>query len=430
MHTGICSKYYFLPFLSGLVCVLFATTGWSSAVSSEANQHIERKIAVTESFAGRPLIKGNKVILLMNGPATYAARYKAIQNAKDHVNLEVFSIEDNERGREFADLLIKKQREGVEINLMYDSAGSYFAPHAFFERMRKNGIRVVEFNPINPFKARGSWRPWRRDHRKVVIVDGNIVITGGINFTQDYSIGPFPSEEERRRAKLLWRDTDVQIEGPAVAEFQRIFLDTWHHQEGPPLPQRNYFPAAAGQGDSLVCAVASGRGVKSDIMYSMYHAVISSAYKKIYLTNAFFIPNKATLEAFIEAAKRGVDIRLIVPGITDDPLTFHSARYYYSNLLKAGVRLYERGHRILHAKTAVIDGIWATVGSANIDYWSFFYSDEENAIIVDPQFGEQMEKMFFADIGESREIRLKEWDKRGFSEKIKEWAAHLFARML
>ncbi len=391
---------------------------------------LQRKIAVMQSLGEGTLTQGNKVTLLVDGPATYAARFKAIENAKDHVNLEVFSIEDNERGRKFANLLIRKQSEGVQVNLMYDSAGSFHTPASFFERLRNGGVQVLEFNPLNPLKARGAWRPMRRDHRKVLIVDGNVAITGGINFSQDYSTGLFPSEEERERAQLLWRDTDIQIEGPVVAEFQRNFLDTWRAQQGPGLHRRDYFPNVKKQGDELVSALASSQGPASEIMYRMYLSVISSAERSAYLTNTFFVPDDLMLKALSAAAKRGVDVRLVLPAFSDNPVTFHAARYYYSALLKSGIKLYERRKKILHAKTAVVDGVWSTVGSTNIDYWSFFYSNEENAVILSHGFAHEMEQMFDGDLRESKEIRLEEWEKRPWSDRVKEWCAHLLAHWL
>jgi cardiolipin synthase len=398
--------------------------------SIPSTNSLQRWIDIEESNFGSALTKGNRVTLLVNGPATYAARFKAIQNARDHINLEVFSIENNEIGRKFADLLIKKQSEGVQVNLMYDSVGSFRAPASFFERLRKGGVQVLEFNPVNPFKARGAWRPAHRDHRKVLIVDGSIAITGGINFTQDYSTGLLPSREELKMARMSWRDTDVQIEGPAVAEFQKDFLETWKRQRGPALSEREYFPPLKKQGDDLVLVLASFRGRMRDVMYTTYLSVINSAEKSIHLTNAFFLPDERLQRAFIDAAARGVDVKIILPAFSDNPLVFYAERFYRAQLLKSGIKFYERRKEILHAKTGIVDGAWSTVGSTNIDYWSFYYNNEENAVILSGRFAAEMEEMFKADLGESREITLEEWVKRPLSDKIKEWCAHLFARWL
>ena len=217
--------------------------------SVEATDILERYTAVIESVSESPLTKGNKVTLLVDGPATYAAMFKVVENARDHINIETYTMEDieDETGRKFADLLLQKQAEGVQVNLIYDSLGSYTTPAAFFQRLRDGGIRVVEFNPQNPFKARGKWRLAKSDHRKILIVDGKVAITGGINISQVYSNAPSGVGDEKE-PQMPWRDVDVQIEGPAVAEFQKLFLDTWKRQEGAILSQGHYFQALKEEG--------------------------------------------------------------------------------------------------------------------------------------------------------------------------------------
>jgi cardiolipin synthase len=416
--------------MSVCLCVVVAGASPESFGAFSSPNLLQRATAATESVCGRLLTGGNRVTLLINGPATYKAMFEAVRNAKDHVNLEIFSVEDNERGRRLADLLIRKQSEGVQVNLMYDSAGSFFAPASFFDRMRKAGISVLEFDPVNPLKARGAWRPAHRDHRKVLIADGKVVITGGINLAQDYSMGLFPGEEEHKRAQMPWRDTDVRIEGPAVAEFQKNFIDTWKRQKGPELPRRDYFPPLKKEGEEEVCVLANYPGKMNEVIYAMYLSAIDAATESIHLTNAFFIPDKKLQDALSGAAARGVDVKIILPAFGDNPFVFRAGRYYYSKLLKSGVKIYEYRNGVLHAKTAVIDGVWSTVGSANIDYWGFRYDDEENAAIIGRRFAVEMGKMFAVDLRESNEIRQAVWEKRPLSVKIREWLAHLFARWL
>ena len=191
---------------------------------------LERYTAVVESVTESPLTKGNKVTLLIDGPATYAAMFEAIRNAKDHINLETFIIEDDEIGNKFTDLLLKKQAEGVQVNIIYDSVGSITTPESFFKRLRDGGIQVVEFNPVNPFKAPGSWFLMRQDHRKILIADGKVAIIGGINISNVYS-SRLSGRKKVKGEPLTWRDTDIQIEGPAVTEVQKLFLETWSKAE-------------------------------------------------------------------------------------------------------------------------------------------------------------------------------------------------------
>ena len=337
-------------------------------------------------------------------------------------------IED-ETGHKFADLLLQKQAEGVQVNLIYDSVGSHTTPAAFFQRLRDGGIEVVEFNPINPFKARGKWRLAKSDHRKIMIVDGKVAFTGGVNISQVYSSG-LSARREGKDAQTPWRDTDVQIEGPAVAEFQKLFLDTWRKQKGAKLSARNYFPDLMEQGNVLVGVLGSTPGEANRITFIMYVAAITFAENSLHMTNAYFVPDHQTVEALEDAAKRGVDVKIILAGTTDSKLAQLAGEYFYSRLLKSGLKLYKRRNALLHAKTLVIDGVWSTVGSTNMDFWSFSINDEVNAVILSREFAVEMEKMFTMDLAESDEVRWEEWKKRPLSLKVKEWLSHLFAHWL
>ena len=390
---------------------------------------LERYGAVIESVSGSPLTSGNGVALLVDGPATYAAMFAAIESARDHVNLETFIIEDDETGRRFSDLLLKKQAEGVQVNLLYDSRGCINTPAPFFQRLRDGGIRVLAFNPVNPLESRGSWGVAHPDHRKILIVDGKVAFTGGINISEVYATR-LSGSKRGKREPLPWRDTDVRIEGPAVAEFQKLFLETWRSQRGPALAERDYYPQAKAAGSALVRAVASSPGESNRLTFVLYVAAITFAEQSLHLTIAYFVPDDETVEALRDAARRGVDVRLVLPGKTDSALTLNAGRHYFSGLLKAGVRIYERADVLLHAKTAVVDGVWSTVGSTNMDFWSFSRNDEVNAVILSREFAAEMETMFAADVAKSHEILTAEWEQRPRFNRVKEWFAHQFQRWL
>jgi len=389
---------------------------------------LERHTAVVESVTESPLTKGNKVTLLADGQAVYAAMFKAMQGARDHINLETYIIDDDDAGREFSDLMLKKQAEGVQVNLIYDSVGSFTNPASFFQRLREGGVQVVEFNPINPLMGHWNWLLAHPDHRKILIVDGKIAITGGINISSVYSSKPSGRHGDKG-FPMPWRDTDVQIEGPAVAEFQKFFLDTWSKQNGPELAG-NYYPRLNEKGNALVRVVGSTPGSDNRITFIVYVAAITYAEHSIHLTNAYFIPDDQILKAFKDAAQRGVDVKIILPGTTDSTLALYAARYNYSELLETGVKIYERRNALLHAKTAVIDGVWSTVGSTNLDYWSLLSDDEVNAVILSREFAVEMEKSFAKDLAESHEIRWEEWKERPLFSKLREWFAHLFVHWL
>jgi cardiolipin synthase len=386
---------------------------------------LDRHIALIESIGGSPLVAGNKVILLIDGPATYEAMFKAIQDAKDHIHLETYIFEDDEVGRRFADLLLQKQSEGVQVNLIYDSLGCLNTPNAFFERLRKGGVQTLEYNPINPAKARRGWLPTNRDHRKILIVDGSIAFTGGVNISRVYSSSSLSAGERGKTIEGAWRDTHVQIEGPAVAEFQKLFLDTWAREKGPELPRKEYFPVLQKEGKDLVEVVGSAPGQENRITYIMYVSAFIYAQNFIHLTNSYFVPDRQTVKALRDAARRGVDVKVILPGISDESTVFCAGRSHYRHLLKSGVKLYERRGAMLHAKTAVIDGVWSTVGSTNMDLWSFLRNNEVNAVILGRDFAAEMEAMFDKDVEESNQIQLEQWKKRPFSDRAKEWLARL-----
>jgi cardiolipin synthase len=386
---------------------------------------LERHIALIESVSGSPLVAGNKVTLLIDGPATYSAMFKAIQNAKDHINLETYIFDDDEVGHRFADLLLLKQAEGVHVNLIYDSVGCLSTPAAFFQRLRDGGVQTLEFNPVNPLKARRKWLLTHRDHRKILIVDGSVAFTGGVNISRVYSGSSLSGEKRGEKIEKFWRDTHVQIEGPAVAEFQKLFLDTWAGEKGPELPRREYFPALKREGNDLVQVIGSTPGQENRITYIMYVSAFVDAQNFMHLTNSYFVPDKQTIKALRNAARRGVDVRIVLPGASDEMVVFYAGRSHYTHLLKSGVKLYEHRDAMLHAKTAVIDGVWSTVGSTNMDLWSFLRSDEVNAIILGRDFAAEMEAMFEKDIENSNQILLEQWKKRPLRDRMKERLARL-----
>ena len=384
----------------------------------------ERHLALEEAIVGSPLTTGNAVQLLQDGPATYRAMFAAIEAARDHINLETYILDDDEVGQRFAQALIAKQGQGVQVNVIRDSVGTLGTPVAFFKTMSDAGINVLEFNPINPLLARKTWELNQRDHRKLLIVDGAVAFLGGINISSVYSGGSF-SQNSRSSAKgvdasLAWRDTDLQLQGPVVAEFQKLFLATWEKQHGPALAASNFFPPPKISGRQVVRAIGSSPSDPFSLIYATLMSAIGSAETSIHLTNAYFAPDPQLLAALEAAAGRGVDVKLILPSQTDSWLVFHAGRGYYARLLRAGVKIYERRGVILHSKTALIDGVWATVGSTNLDWRSFLHNEELNAVILGTEFGSQVKAMFDKDLAASDPITLELWLRRPLDLRIKE----------
>ena len=391
---------------------------------------LDKQIALEQQIGGSPLMVGNKVTLLQDGPATYKAMFAAIGAAKDHVNVESYIIEDDEIGKQFADLLIERQRRGVQVNLIYDSVGTFGTPKAFFDRLTQAGVQVLEFNPVNPLTVAKPWTLNHRDHRKLLVVDGRTAFLGGINISSVYSSGSSGRErEEPVDLKDGWRDTDIQIEGPAVAEFQKLFMQTWEKQRGKPLAEKAYFPVIAPQGKEIVRAIGSTPDDPFSLMYLTLISAITNAEKQVYLTNAYFVPDPQLVKALVNAAGRGVDVRLILPSHSDSSAAFYVGRSHYAELLEGGVKIYERRGAVLHVKTAIVDGVWSCVGSSNLDWSSALDNDEVNAVILSREFAQKMQAAYAADIAASDAIVLESWNNRPLTQRMKEWTARVWGRL-
>lgn len=384
----------------------------------------DRHLALEEAIVGSPLTIGNRVLLLKDGPATYQAMLAAILKARDHINMETYILEDDEVGQRFAQALIDKQEQGVQVNLIRDSVGTLATPAAFFKQLTDSGIEVLEFNPVNPLEARTGWEVNQRDHRKLLIVDGRTAFLGGINISAVYSGGSFGKDTDARpESQPAWRDTDLQLTGPVVAEFQKLFLATWETQEGPTLQAKNYFPKQRKAGRDVVRAIGSTPDESFSLIYATLLSAINSAETSVYITNAYFVPDPQLLTALEAAAGRGVEVMLILPSATDSWLVFHAGRRYYDRLLRAGVKIYERHGALLHSKTALIDGVWATVGSTNLDWRSFLHNQELNAVVLGQEFGRQVQAMFEEDLAQSDVVTLEEWTRRPLHLRFQEWYA-------
>jgi len=381
-----------------------------------------------EAATGVPLIAGNKVTLLFDGPATMKEMMAAARAATSTINLETYIFDQDPVGLQFADLLIEKRQQGVTVNVLYDAVGTFGTPQAFFDRMKAAGITLLAFNPVNPAARIGRWEINNRDHRKLMVVDGTVAFTGGINISSTYANSSFfgsrrtPSKTDGK--KVGWRDTHVKIAGPAVAALQWSFVNNWVRQEAGELPEAPYFPALAVAGDKVVRVLASDPDKGFEI-YKALVLAIQTSKKTVHITSAYFVPDQQIVDALCAAARRGVDVRLVLPGVTDHGLVLHAGRAFYDALLANGVQIFHLQVTVLHAKTAVIDGTWSTIGSANIDRRSFIHNYELNVIVLDQAFGQDMENAFNEDLRDSTPVPLKEWRQRPWTERVKEWAARL-----
>jgi cardiolipin synthase len=391
-----------------------------------------RHLAIEEAVSGNPLSTGNKVTLLQDGAQTFAAFFRAIDGANDHINLEFFIFEDIEHdGRHIVDLLVAKQRAGVQVNVIHDAIGSDQTPGEVFERLRDAGAHIAEFNPIIPFKDMRPkpYNPNRRDHRKILVVDGAIGFTGGINISRVYSSGGGSSQERRATSEPpeKWRDTQAMIEGPAVAQLQDLFLQTWKDVTGEELTGRNYRPKIANKGGEVLRIIGSHPDVEMPAFYITLLSAIRNSEEKVWIANSYFAPSDGQIEELTAAARRGVDVQLLLQGKTDSPIVRDIAHSTYATLLGAGVKIYEMDDVILHAKTATVDGVWSAVGSSNLDNRSVMFNREVDAIIIGRAPAEKMEQRFAADRAQAKPITRDQWADRPIYLKAREFFSRVLA---
>ena len=378
-----------------------------------------------ERFAGVPFLGGNRVQLLRDGPASFAALQEAIRGARTRIDMESYEF-DEEAGGEFSDTLLAAAARGVEVNLVYDAWGAAGTPQALFDRLRAGGVRVLEFNPLRP-NGRVGIELNKRDHRKLLCVDGRLAITGGVNISAVYRNTPKP--RGTAADEQAWRDTDVAIEGPVVAQSERYFMETWRQQRGPAIPDPPATPATQ-PGRTAVQAIDGAPDNGEPLIYRTLLAAITLSQRSVHLTTGFFVPTPDLAAALTAAARRGVDVQVVVPGQSDSSAAVAAGRADYGDLLEAGVKLHERQGRILHAKTAVIDGAWSAVGSSNLDWRSAIWNNEIDAIILGAEFGGAMEAMFADDVQASHTVTLEAWRRRGLGERFQELRAKVVKTLL
>ena len=406
---------------------LIATLG-----GAQSSDVLARHLALEQAVADSPLVLGNRVVILENGPNTYAAMFSAIAAARDSINMETYILDDDAVGQRLADALIAKQQQGVQVNLIHDAVGTLGTKKEYFKRLSDAGISVLEFNPVNPVVAKAGWAVNQRDHRKLLVVDGRSAVLGGINISSVYSSSGGSSgsmsggSRGGDKKSLPWRDTDLLIEGPVVAPLQKLFMETWQAQKGKPLAPRQYFPSLQTQGQEVVRAIGSAPDDPFSQIYVTLISAINSAESEILVTNAYFVPDPQLMNALIAAAARGVDVKLILPSTTDSSLVFHAGRAHYEPLLRGGVKLYERREALLHAKTVVVDGVWATVGSTNLDWRSFLHNQELTAVVLGKEFGAKMRAAFERDLAASEQVTLEAWQRRPVTTRAKEMFARLW----
>lgn len=389
-----------------------------------------------------PFVGGNSIRLLVDGPQAHGAMLRAMAAARRRIDVETYILDSGEVGERFAQVMERKAAEGVPVSLMYDAVGSLRTPREYFARLKKAGVRVCEFNPVVADVGRavsGSGRRAsgdlnNRNHRKITVVDGAVAFTGGINISEAYSYGSVTARrrahDQRDDVKRGWRDTDVRIAGPVARQFEALFADAWQKQRCGPLPRAGMPPVAEARGDTLARVVSADPVRGTSGMYAALLTEIRRARLRVWLTVGYFVPDPGLLEALAAAARRGVDVRLVLPGFTDFWAPVYAGRSSYGELLEAGVRIYEWRQALMHAKTATVDGEWSSVGSTNLDWRSLVHNYEADLVVRDAAFARELERRFQLDLQASTPIEREDWERRGLLERTKEALARAWQYLL
>ena len=367
--------------------------------------------------------------LLRNGSAAYPEMLAAIASAEQQILLEMYWFGSDVIGRKFAAALVEAAQRGVEVSIIFDAVGSVGASDDMFEELERAGAHVIEFNPIAPWKRRFRLsRLSRRDHRKILVVDGKTGFTGGINIA-DYWL---PLDD----GGAGWRDDMVRIDGPAVAGLSDCFALVWARLRGRPLRltdalARPPAPESSRRSRSPAIRVLGQRFLRTQRQISRaYLHYVRRAERRVFIANSYFVPDRRVLRALALAARRGVDVRIIVPGQSDVDIVRHASRAVWGRLLRAGVRIFEWDESVLHAKTAVIDGLWSTIGTFNFDYMSLRMNLEVNVSVLDASFASRLEASFLEDFELCREVSLVDFRFRPLGQRLLEWIAYRLRKFL
>lgn len=376
------------------------------------------RTAIEKTF-GVPFDDGNRVTLLWKGRDTFQKIFDAVNAARRIICLEFYIFRNDETGTELASLVKKKAEKGVEVYIIYDHFGSFGTPRKFWNDLKEAGVAV---RASRPFKWTDPFHYVHRDHKKLIIVDGEVAFTGGLNIANEYR------GYHRLRHGGGWRDTGILLEGPIVRTLLEIFKKSWRAWGGAEIAF-DRSPKSYEEGVPALPIFVNSARQRRRMRRLLYYSIERSE-RCIYLTTAYFAPSRRMLRVLEDAESRGVDVKLLLPGASDIIAVHYAARAFFTRLLKAGVEIYTYQGEILHAKTAVFDGIWSIVGSANLDFQSLRRNDEGNVGILDRHFGEQMIEMFREDLAHSERVTLDAWERRPLWERFVEWFFALFRRRL
>ena len=372
-------------------------------------------IPTIEAYASAPGSRGNSVQLLLNGDQIFPAQLAAIRSAKQTITYAQYFYEEGPIPEEIAEAIAERCRAGVRAHVLLDGFGTLYMPAKYRETMDRAGCEVATFRPLSPFAVfalLGYGKSNHRNHRRILVVDGEVGFTGGS--------GIAPKWMGNGRLEGHWRETDVRVEGLVVSSLQGAFAENWLEATGNVLGGDPYFPRHPRTGEIAAQVVRSSPSGGSFSMYTTFLLAMSSARQSIYITNPYFLPDSRMIRALTEARARGVRIVVLLPGAIDNNIVRHASRAKFGELLEAGIEIHEYQAGLLHAKTMIVDGVWATIGSTNLDSRSFSLNEELNLVVYSTAVAGQLEQVFADDLTYSRKIDHEQWRRRGLFDQLLE----------
>jgi cardiolipin synthase A/B len=365
--------------------------------------------AALVGYTGGAVVGGNRVDLLLNGQEIFPARLAAIRGARKTITFAQYVFEEGEPAAETARALAERCRAGVKVHVLLDAVGSLLMPWEYRQWLNEAGCEVADYRPVTPWTIE---RANYRNHRRILVVDGRIGMTGGSGTSGKWS--------GDGKLKGHWRDTDVRVEGPVVHQLQGAFAENWLEATGVALGGVDYFPRAEGRGQVDAHVVRSSPAGGSVGMYTMFLLAIASARQSIYITNPYFVPDDKMIDTLVAAAQRGVRVILLLPGAIDHNIVRQASRAQLGRLLEGGIAVFEYRAALLHAKTMVVDSTWSTVGSTNLDRRSFALNEELNLVVYNPAIARRLEQVFEKDLAQSRQVTYEAWRRRSLVSRMLE----------
>jgi cardiolipin synthase A/B len=414
----------FLPILC--IPLIFLLAACSSGKS--VHYRIESDYTVADpqftrmigNLLGPTLVGGNRIQTLCNGDEIFPAMLDAIRGARRTITFETYIYWSGEIARQFADALAERAKAGVRVHIMLDWLGSGKIDKALLREMKAAGCQVVEYHPFYFYDINSFQQLDHRTHRKILVVDGRIGFAGGVGIA-DVWLGNADRPDH-------WRENHYRVDGPAVAQLQAVFMDNWMQTTGQVLHGDDYFPTLDAAGDEFAQTFKSSAQGGSESMQLMFLLSIACAGKEVLMESAYFVPDELTIRALLAARRRGVDVQIIVPGPKiDEKIVRRASRATWGRLLKEGVKIYEYQPTMFHCKLLIVDGLWVSLGSSNIDNRSFRLNDEANLNVYDGEFARRQVEVFGDDRLHAKEITYEAWSHRPLRERAIERLSKLFA---